>query len=64
MNMIKVIGWRFEQCLGPFTMFLVEGSSETGLLRHLANHVFSVRNFGNTKAVRVIIFFQNDQNLM
>ena len=35
-------------------MILVEGSSETGLFRHLSNHVFGVRNFGNTKSMRVI----------
>ena len=28
------------------------------LFRHLSNYVFRVRNFGNTKAVRVIFFFQ------
>ena len=28
------------QCLGPFTMLLLEGSSETELFRHLSNHVF------------------------
>ena len=39
-------------------MLLVEGSSETGLFRHLSNHIFSVRNWGNTKAMRVILFFK------
>ena len=47
---------RLEQCLGTFTMLLLEGFSETGLFRHLSNHVFRVRNFGNTKAVRVNFF--------
>ena len=37
-------------------MLLVEGFSEIGLFRHLSKHVFTVRNFGNTKAVRVIFF--------
>ena len=32
--------FRMQQCLGPFTMILVEGSSETGLFRHLSNHLF------------------------
>ena len=31
---------RFQQCLGPFTMLLVEGSSETGPFSQLSNHVF------------------------
>ena len=47
-----------------FTMLLVERSSKTGLFRHLSNHVFGVRNSGNTKALRVIFFFQNIQTLM
>ena len=54
MKMIKTMWWRCEPCLGTFTMLLVEASSETGLFRHLSNHVFRVRNFGNTKAVRII----------
>ena len=45
-------------------MLLVERSSETGLFRHLSNYVFRVRNFGITKALRVIFFFQNNQNVM
>ena len=52
--MIKVMSCRFEQSFDMFTMFLVEEFSETGLFRHLSNHVFEVRNFGNKKAVRVI----------
>ena len=31
---------RFQQCFGPFTMLLVEGSSETGLFRQLSRYVF------------------------
>ena len=58
---------RLEQCLGTFTMLLVEGSFETGLFRHLSNYVFGVHNFGNTKAMRVFFFwkrskFQLDSN--
>ena len=58
MNMIKVMWWRFQNCLGMFTILLVEASSDTGLFRHLSNYVFRIRNFGNTKAVRVIFFFK------
>ena len=54
--MIKVLWCRFQQCLGPFTMILLDRSSETGLLRHLSNHVFGVRNFRNTKSMSVILF--------
>ena len=52
--MIKSMWCRSEPCSGTFTMLLVEGSCETGLFRHLSNHVFGVRNFGNTKAIRVV----------
>ena len=36
----KVLSFRFQQRFGPFIMLLVKGSSETGLFRHLFNHVF------------------------
>ena len=39
-------------------MFLVEGSSETGFFRHLSKNVFGIRNFGNTKGLRVIFCFK------
>ena len=39
-NMVKDVSFRFENCFGPFTVLLVEGSSETGLFRNLSNHVF------------------------
>ena len=58
MNMIKVMLWRFEQGLGTFTMLLVKWSYETGHFRHLSNHIFGVRNFGNTKPMRVILLFK------
>ena len=48
---------RFQQWLGTFTKLVLRGSSEMGLFRHLPNHVFRVRNIGNTKAVRIIFFF-------
>ena len=44
---------KFQQYLGTSAMMLIEGSSETGLFRHLSNHVFGVRNFENTKSMRV-----------
>ena len=54
--MIKVLWFRFQQCLGTFTMLLVEGSSQTGLSRHLYDYVFGVRNLGNTKSMRLNFF--------
>ena len=56
MNFINVLWRRFQRCLGTFTMLLVEGSSETALFRHLSDSVFGVRNFENTKSMRVIFF--------
>ena len=47
---------RFQQCLGRSAILLFKGSTETGLFRHLANHVFGVDNFQNAKAMRVIFF--------
>ena len=47
---------RFQQCLGTFTILLVEVSSETGLFTALSEEVFGVRNFGKTKSVTVIFF--------
>ena len=57
MIMVKNLWCRLQQWFGTFTMLLSEGPSSTRLFRHLSNHVFRVRNFGNTKAVRVMFFF-------
>ena len=35
------------------------GSSETGIFRHLSDHVFGVRNLKNTKSMRLIFFFKS-----
>ena len=51
-----MVSCRFPSWYGTFTMLLVERSSETGVFRHLSDHVFGVRNFGNTKSLRVIFF--------
>ena len=58
MNTIKVLWCRFQQCFGTCAMLLVEASSKSRLFRHLSNHVFGVRNFGNTKVMMVIFFFK------
>ena len=54
LNMIKGLWFRVQQCLETFTMLLVEGSSQTGLSRHLYDYVYGIRNFGNTKSLRAI----------
>ena len=56
MNMINVLWCKFQQCLGTFTMLLLEGMSEMGLFRYLSDHVSGVRNFGKSKSMRVIFF--------
>ena len=58
MNMLKAMWCRCEQCLGTFTILLVEAFSETGLFRHLSDSVCRVRNFENRKSMRVIFFFK------
>ena len=39
-------------------MLLVEGSSETGLFRHLPDKVFGLAKFENTKSMKVIFCFK------
>ena len=58
MNMIKR-----QQCLGAFTMLLLEGSSEIGLFRDLSAYFFGVCSFENRKVARVI-FFENIKTLI
>ena len=55
---------RFQQYYCPFPFLLVNGSFERRFFRHLCNHVFGVRNFGNTESMRVIFFFRNFQDLI
>ena len=40
LKMIKAPSLILNQLLGPFTMSPVEGSSQTGVFRHLSMHVF------------------------
>ena len=58
MNTIKVLRGRFQTCFSTFNILLFEASSETRLFRHLSDYVFGVRNFENTKAMRLILFFK------
>ena len=62
--MVKVALCRFQQSLGRFAMFVVEATSETGLYRHLVNHLFRRRSFGNYIGYEGHLFFENVQNLM
>ena len=56
--MVKVLSFRFQQCFGPFTMLLVEGSSERDFLDIYLTTFFGVRKFKNTSAMRVIFFLE------
>ena len=56
--MVKVLSFRFQQCFGPFTMLLVEGSSERDFLDIYLTTFFGVRKFKNTSAMRVILFLK------
>ena len=40
-------------------MLFVQGSSENILFRHWSGHAFGVRNFGNTKSMRVIFSLES-----
>ena len=51
-----MLSFSFEQYFSPFIMLLVEGSSETGFLRHLSNDVFWSLKFKNTSGRSVILF--------
>ena len=55
--MVKVPSSRLQQCLGPFTMFLVERSSESGFSRDLSNHVFRSPQFRKYVAYEGHTFF-------
>ena len=55
---------RFQQCLGPFTMLLFDGSSETRLFRRLSNHVFGSPQFRKYIGYEGHTFIKNLQNLL
>ena len=57
--MVKVLSSRLQQCLGPFTMLLVERSSETGRFTHLSNHVFERPQFWKYIGYEGHLFFWN-----
>ena len=54
--MINVPPFRFEQCLDPFKMLLVQRYSEAVLFEIYLTTILQVRNFGNTLAMSVIFF--------
>ena len=60
--MVKVLSFRFQQSFGQFTMLLVEGSSETGVFRHLSNHVFRSPYVQENIRYEGYLFFEYVQN--
>ena len=63
-NMVNVLSFRLQQCSGPFTLLLVEVSSETRLFGHLSN--FYLRSLWEQKYSNYEghLFFSNVQNWM
>ena len=57
-----MLSCRFEQCLEPLTMLLVEGSFETELFQHLPNQVFCSPKFQKYINCEGHLFLQNVQN--
>ena len=47
-----------SRVFGRFTILPVEASFETALFRYLSYNVFGVRNFKNTKFMRVIFLLK------
>ena len=41
-NMMKILGCRFKQCLGPLNMLTIHKCSDTWLFRNLSNPAFSI----------------------
>ena len=61
--MVKVVSFRFQQCLVPLSMLLVEGPLKLDFLDIYLTTLLGVRNFGNTSAVRMIFFFRKYSKL-
>ena len=54
----KVPSFRLQQCFGPFTMLLVEGSSEKDFLDIYLTAFFGVRKFKNASAMTELFFWK------
>ena len=63
-NYNKVLWWRFHKYLETFTMYLVGGSSKTGLFRHLSNCIFCCPYFPKYISYEGYLLFQNVQTLI
>ena len=61
--MVKELSFTFRKCLETFTMWLYEGSLETGVFRHWSNKVFLGPYFRKYISNEGHLFFKNVQNL-
>ena len=57
--MVNVVWFRFQKCLVPLTMLVVERPVKRDFLHIYSTTFFRVRNFGNTSAMRVIFLLKN-----
>ena len=64
LNIVKLLAFIYQQCLGWFTMSLVEGSSETRLFTHFSNDVFRSLYLPKDISCEGYCFFKNLQNLI
>ena len=60
--MVTVLSFSFEQYLEPFTVLLVQESSEMGLVIHLSSHVFWSSQIQKRIGYESLLFFENVQN--
>ena len=63
-DLVNVVSLIFQQSLGPFTKFLVEGFSDMGVFRQLCNHVFAFLYFHKYISYECHLSFEKVQNLI
>ena len=61
-NVVNVLSLRFVQCFGPFTMLLVQESSETDAFRYLSKHLFGCPRVQNYTIYDGHLFFEKAEN--
>ena len=56
--MVKVVSFRFQHCLIPFTFCFSKGPLKCDFVDIYLTTFFGIRNFGNTSATKVIFFLE------
>ena len=56
--MVKLVSFRFQRWLIPFTICKSKGPLKREFLDIFLTTFFTIRNFGNTSAMRVIFFLK------